>query len=95
MCGPLPLGQAPALPQCRPLTCEGDAECPPAEGLDHGVCINHLCTEPSHAVHTEDAVLMCLAGTGTEPQTPLQAERFALGLNCGTPCQIPKVCRQL
>jgi hypothetical protein len=95
VCGPLPHGQSAALPQCRPLECQQDSECPPAEGLDHGVCINRLCTEPSHAIHTEDAVLLCLAGTGTEPQTPLQAERFALGLNCGTPCTVPRVCRQL
>jgi hypothetical protein len=80
---------------CRPLVCVKDAECPPAQGLDHGVCVNQLCTEPSHGVLSDDAIMLCLAGTGTAAQTPLQVERFALGLNCGTPCQIPKPCRPL
>lgn len=83
------------LIDCRPLVCQNDDECPPAEGLTRGVCINHLCTEPSHAVGVEDAVLLCLAGTGSGPKTPKQVERFALGYNCGSPCVIPKVCQQL
>lgn len=93
--GPEASARAAELINCRPLVCDGDEHCPPAEGLSHGVCINHLCTEPSHAVNVDDAVLLCLAGAGTPPKTPKQVERLALGYNCGTPCVIPKICRQL
>jgi hypothetical protein len=88
-------GAAANLSDCRPLVCRSDAECPPADGLNHGVCINDLCTEPSHAVISDDAVLLCLAATGTPSGAALQVERFALGLNCGTPCRIPKPCHPL
>jgi hypothetical protein len=95
ICGPSRAGSTSAISDCRPLICQSDADCPPAQGLTHGVCINQLCTEPSHTIISEDAVLLCLAGTGTTPKTPLQVERLALGLNCGTPCQIPKPCHPL
>jgi hypothetical protein len=95
ICGPVAAGQSPNLSECRPLVCQSNAECPPAQGLSQGVCINQLCTEPSHEVISDDAVMLCLAGTGAPNQTPSQAERFALGLNCGSPCRIPKPCRSL
>jgi hypothetical protein len=94
VCGPLLSESSLQLADCRPLICQNDADCPPAEGLTRGVCINQLCTAPAHEFNSDDAVLLCLAGTGGPNQTALQAERFALGLNCGTPCRIPKVCRQ-
>jgi hypothetical protein len=94
VCGRFVPGSSPQLADCRPLICQSDADCPPAEGLTRGVCINQLCTAPSHEINSDDAVLLCLAGTGGPNQTATQAERFALGLNCGTPCRIPKVCRQ-
>ena len=95
VCGPVQTEQElPDLMRCRPLMCQSDADCPPAEGLVRGVCVNQLCIEPSHPIVTDDAALLCLAGTGAGEKTPEQVERFALGLNCGEPCRIPKVCRQ-
>lgn len=88
-------GAPPNVADCRPLVCHADADCPPAQGLPHGVCIGQLCTEPSHSIIVDDAIQLCLAGTGAGPRRPLQVERLALGLNCGSPCQIPKPCRQL
>lgn len=94
ICGPVAPGVQPAPGDCRPLLCESDGDCPAATGLSSGVCVNHLCTEPSHDLSTEDAVMLCLAGTGAGPRTAAQVERLALGLNCGKPCRIPRVCRQ-
>lgn len=79
---------------CRALTCESDNNCPPAKGLAHGTCANKFCIEPDGSVGSEDAVLLCLAGTGVPAGTTRQIERFALGSNCGTPCRVPAVCRQ-
>lgn len=95
ICGPVASGQSTNLSDCRPLICKSNSDCPPAQGLSKGVCINQLCTEPSHELTSEDAVMLCLAGTGAPSQTPAQVERFALGLNCGSPCRIPKPCRSL
>lgn len=95
VCGPLRAGTEPAPADCRPVVCESDQDCPPATGLRTGVCINQLCTEPSHAINSDDAVMLCLAGTGLGTRHAAQVERLALGLNCGTPCRIPKPCRQL
>ena len=80
--------------QCRPLVCQDDKDCPPAHGLGHGTCVNGLCTEPANAISAADAVLLCLAGTGWGKGSPEQVERYALALNCGTPCKIPSPCRQ-
>lgn len=82
------------LAQCRPLVCQADRDCPPAHGLEHGACVNGLCTEPANAVSAEDAVMLCLSGTGWGEGSPAQVERYALALNCGTPCKIPAPCRQ-
>lgn len=88
-------GAAPVhLADCRPLTCATDAECPPASGAETGTCVGALCTEPTHAFHTEDAILLCMSGTGLGHESPEQVTRYALALNCGTPCTIPKPCRQ-
>jgi hypothetical protein len=94
VCGPIAAGAEPTASDCRPVVCESDSDCLASEGLSVGVCINRLCTEPSHAINIDDAVMLCLAGTGISPRTALQVERIALGLNCGTPCRIPKPCRQ-
>jgi hypothetical protein len=80
--------------ECRPLVCSGDGACPPAQGLQHGTCVNGLCVEPSHELTTDDSVMLCLAGTGLGKSSPAQVERFALGLNCGSPCKVPRTCRQ-
>jgi hypothetical protein len=94
VCGPVDSGGELAPSDCRPVVCESDRDCPASEGLSSGVCINQLCVEPSHAVNSDDAVMLCLAGTGLLPRTATQVERLALGLNCGTPCRVPRPCRQ-
>lgn len=94
ICSPAVLEGEPSPSDCRPIVCETNASCPPAEGLSEGVCINGLCTEPSHPLVSDDAVMLCLAGTGVGPRSPAQVERLALGLNCGNPCRVPKPCRQ-
>ncbi len=80
--------------QCRGLVCQTNQDCPPAHGLEQGTCINGLCIEPSHPIGANDAIMLCLAGTGVGSSSPTQAERFALGLNCGQPCKVPTPCRQ-
>jgi len=87
-------GAEPEPGDCRPLVCADSAACPPAEGMSHGECLNGLCIEPSHPVDVNDAVLLCLAGTGLGRESAHQVERYALALNCGTPCRIPAPCRQ-
>lgn len=85
-------GKPPDSPSdCRALECKTDLECPPGHGLDHGTCINGLCRETTANIATEDAVMMCLAGTGLGTTKP---DRLAMGLNCGAPCRVPSVCRQ-
>ncbi len=77
---------------CRPIVCQRDSECPPAHGMTNGTCVDDLCIEPTaEAVTVEDAVMLCLAGTGLGTTKP---DRLAMGLNCGSPCKIPAVCRQ-
>jgi hypothetical protein len=88
-------GAEPESPaDCRALVCESSQDCPPAQGLDHGECLNGLCIEPAHGIGPSDAVLLCLAGTGLGRETARQVERYALALNCGSPCKIPSPCRQ-
>ena len=87
-------GGSVAAGECRPLVCSGDDDCPPAQGLVHGTCVSGLCVEPAHELYADDAVMLCLAGTGLGRSAPAQVERFALGLNCGTPCRVPRTCRQ-
>jgi hypothetical protein len=79
---------------CRPLSCERDADCPPVHGPNTGSCLDQLCVDPAHELGPNDAVMLCLAGTGTGHAAPRQIERYALGLNCGTPCVVPSPCRQ-
>ena len=83
-----------AMGECRGLVCREDHDCPPAHGLKNGTCINGLCIEPSQAITPDDAIMLCLAGTGVGHSSPQQVDRFALGLNCGTPCRVPAPCRQ-
>jgi hypothetical protein len=79
---------------CRPIVCDSDASCPPAERLERGSCVSGLCIEPAAELTAADAVLLCLAGTGSGRSTQLQVERYAMALNCGSPCIVPKPCRQ-
>lgn len=80
---------------CRALACKTDGDCPWAKGLAKGTCANGLCIEPSAEITKEDAVLLCLAGTGAPTGSTQQVERHALGNACGTPCVVPSVCRKL
>jgi hypothetical protein len=76
---------------CRPIVCSKDQDCPPAHGLRDGTCINELCREPAATLGVEDAVMLCLAGTGLGTTKP---DRLAMALSCGSPCRVPAVCRQ-
>ncbi len=88
-------GQAPGAPSdCRALVCQTDGDCPPGHGLKDGQCLNALCTDAAQRLDASDSVMLCLAGSGLGRDQPRQVERFALGLNCGTPCKVPAPCRQ-
>ena len=88
-------GHAPEGPSdCRPLVCQTDADCPPAHGLKNGQCLNALCTDPAQPLAPADSIMLCLAGSGLGNEQARQVERYALGLNCGTPCKVPAPCRQ-
>jgi len=88
-------GHGPDTPaDCRALVCQSDSDCPPSHGLKDGQCLNGLCTDPAQALAPEDAVMLCLAGSGLGSEQPHQVERYALGLNCGTPCKVPAPCRK-
>jgi hypothetical protein len=94
ICDVLP-GHGPDTPaDCRALVCQTDSDCPPNHGLKDGQCVNALCTDPAQALVTPDSVMLCLAGSGVGHDQPRQVERYALGLNCGTPCKVPAPCRQ-
>ena len=80
---------------CRPLNCQTDAECPPLHGMKDGQCLHGRCSDPAEAISVQDSVMLCLAGTGFGRETPAQIERYALALNCGTPCTVPAPCQQL
>ena len=80
---------------CRPLVCRADADCPWAIGLEQGSCVNGLCTEPSHGVTKADSIALCMAGTGIGRTSPKQVELYAMAIQCGDPCKVPTVCRQL
>jgi hypothetical protein len=80
---------------CRALECTTDRECPPEPGGPRfGHCISGLCVDPAGTASAEDSVVLCLAGKGLGRDAPKQVEAYAMGLNCGTPCEIPKPCRQ-
>jgi len=79
---------------CRPLVCQTDADCPPAHGAKDGTCLNGLCREPESPLTVEDAVMLCLAGTGLGKDSQDQVARYAMAQNCGQPCKIPTPCRQ-
>ena len=88
-------GEAPQGPfDCRPLGCQTDADCPPLHGMQDGQCLNRRCSDPAEAIGTQDSIMLCLAGSGLGRETPAQIERYALALNCGTPCSIPAPCQQ-
>ncbi len=83
-----------AAGDCRALVCSADSDCPAIPPDSTGHCLNGLCIDPAQQLNTRDAVMLCLAGTGLGRSKPEQVERYALALNCGTPCQIPTPCRK-
>jgi hypothetical protein len=85
---------APSTWDCRPLSCDSDANCPPLHGMKEGACLHGRCSDPAEPLRVQDSVLLCLAGTGLGRETPAQIERYALALNCGTPCVVPAPCQQ-
>jgi hypothetical protein len=85
-------GDSVHLADCRPLICSNDGECPPVHGLETGACVGSLCVNPANSLIAEDAVMLCLAGTGVGHEKPAQVERYALALNCGEPCAVPAPC---
>ncbi len=88
-------GHAAGPPEdCRALVCQKDSDCPPAHGLKDGQCMNALCTDQAQPLVASDSAMLCLAGSGLGREQPRQIERFALGLNCGSPCKVPAPCRQ-
>ena len=88
-------GQPPEGPtDCRALRCESDAECPPLHGMKDGQCLNHHCGDAAEPVSVPDAIMLCLAGTGLGRSSAGQIERYALALNCGSPCTVPAPCEQ-
>lgn len=88
-------GEAPQGPfDCRPLACQSDADCPPLHGMQDGQCLNARCSDPAEPIGVQDSIMLCLAGTGLGRETPTQIERYALALNCGTPCKVPAPCQQ-
>jgi hypothetical protein len=88
-------GEPPQYPfDCRPLGCESDSDCPPLHGMKDGQCLNNHCSDPAEAIGVQDSIMLCLAGTGLGRETPAQVERYALALNCGSPCKIPSPCAQ-
>lgn len=94
-CNGDPEGGAPPAENCRALVCSSDRQCPPvADTSVPGTCISGLCVDPSRDIQMADAILLCLAGTGLGKHSPAQADRYALAVNCGTPCQVPTPCRQ-
>ncbi len=94
ICDVVPGSEPSVSSDCRPLVCQSDEQCPPSHGLRHGSCSNGLCIEPAHDVSVDDAVMLCLAGTGLGRSEPRQVDRYAMALNCGSPCRVPAPCRQ-
>lgn len=86
---------APPSPDaCRPIVCNDDRDCPALDGgKAQATCNRGLCANPGEKLRVGDAVTLCLAGTGLGRRTAEQAERYALGLNCGSPCRVPAACR--
>ena len=87
-------GIAPPPDSCRPVACSTDRDCPLLDNEKaQATCKRSVCTNPGKKLRVNDAVGLCLAGTGIGHRTAKQAERYALGLSCGSPCVVPAACR--
>lgn len=89
-------GEEPPHPaDCRPLRCAEDDDCPLVHAPATGSCLNGICVDPAQEIGSTDSVMLCLAGQGLGHAKREQVERYALGLNCGNPCIVPRMCKQL
>jgi len=79
--------------RCRAIECTRHRDCPPAHGQSQGACLDGLCSEPSGSFGQFDVVVLCLAGLGLGYDSPKQVENYALAVNCGNPCRLPRPCR--
>lgn len=80
---------------CRALVCQADTDCPPTRIGPNGTCLDGVCTDLERDLGPDDAVMLCLWGTGLGSESTEQIERAAMGLNCGKPCKIPAPCHPL
>jgi hypothetical protein len=94
VCNVAPASEPESPSDCRAIECDRDEQCPPGHGIKHGHCVNGLCREPANRLTVDDAVMLCLAGTGLGRSSEQQVARYAMALNCGTPCSVPTPCRQ-
>jgi len=92
VCDAAEAGGAAHPADCRALVCDTDADCPPLPALEAGACVGGSCVNPASALVSQDAIMLCLAGTGPGHEKPNQVERYALALNCGEPCVVPAPC---
>jgi hypothetical protein len=92
VCDVVPGSEPGTSSDCRALTCEHDTNCPAAHGASRGTCVNRLCIESRNDLTVDDAVVLCLAGTGLGRASSGQVGRYAMALNCGLPCKIPGPC---
>ncbi len=76
---------------CRAVTCTDS--CPNDPAGNKTTCQRGLCVNEGADITNEDALLLCIAGTGTK-RSAKQAGRMALARTCGTPCVVPAACRQ-
>lgn len=88
-------GETSAEPyDCRPLSCKSDPDCPPAHGMKDGQCLNGRCSDPAQPLAVSDSIMLCLASTGLGRESQQQIDRYAMALNCGEPCRVPKPCQK-
>lgn len=94
LCDVVPDGAPESPSDCRALRCQDDDDCPPAHGMKDGQCLEGYCSDAAKEFAPADAVMLCLSGTGLGREQPRQVERYALALNCGSPCTLPAPCRR-
>lgn len=87
-------GEPESPADCRGLLCKEDDDCPPGHGMKDGQCLEGYCSDAAKDFAAADAVMLCLARTGLGREQPRQVERYALALNCGSPCVLPAPCRK-
>jgi len=94
LCDVMPNGEPESPADCRALLCDDDDDCPPGHGMKDGQCLEGYCSDAARELAPSDAVMLCLARTGLGREQPRQVERYALALNCGSPCRVPAPCKK-